>query len=241
MKNCFIVTPIGKEGSDTRKRADQVYKYIIEPVCQECGFEAIRVDMINQTDTITKTIIDHLLEDDLVIADITDHNPNAFYEMGFRACTGKPMINLKEKNETIPFDISTIRAFDYDLTDLDSVDEVKTRIKNTINTINFEEDNSVETIGRTENTTKFSDISQIMQILYNIQDSIIILKEEIHNKDTETIQAIVKASQSTPPPDDASTAMMKIILPELLRNPESLKNLMEFGNAINNKKLPDPK
>ena len=240
MKNCFIVMAIGEEGSETRKRADKVCKYIIDPVCKECGFEAIRVDLINRSDIINQTIIDHLLKDELVIADMTEHNPNAFYEMGYRACTGKPMINLREKSETIPFDISNIRAFDYDLKDLDSVEEIKTRIKSTINAINFD-DNGTETIDRNEGTAKFSDISQVMQLLYNIQDSIMLVKEEIHNKDTETIQTIVKASQSTPPPDDVNTAMMKIVLPELLRNPESLKNLMELGNAINNKKLPDSK
>ena len=38
---CFVISPIGEEGSEVRKRADKVYKYIISPVCEECGFEAI--------------------------------------------------------------------------------------------------------------------------------------------------------------------------------------------------------
>ena len=84
MKKCFVVSPIGEEGSEIRRRADQVYKYIISPVCEECGFEAIRVDKINQSDSITQTIIDYLTSSELVIADITGHNPNAFYEMGYR-------------------------------------------------------------------------------------------------------------------------------------------------------------
>ena len=48
---CFVISPIGEEGSEIRKRADQVYKYIISPVCEECGFEAIRVDKVNQSDS----------------------------------------------------------------------------------------------------------------------------------------------------------------------------------------------
>ena len=39
MKKCFIVSPIGDEGSEIRKRADQMFKYIIAPVCEETGFE----------------------------------------------------------------------------------------------------------------------------------------------------------------------------------------------------------
>lgn len=31
-KVCFAVTPIGEEGSDIRRRSDQVLRYIIEPV-----------------------------------------------------------------------------------------------------------------------------------------------------------------------------------------------------------------
>ena len=42
------------------------------------------------------------------------------------------MVHMKEKGEKIPFDIAGIRAFDYDLTDLDLVDEVKERLRQTI-------------------------------------------------------------------------------------------------------------
>lgn len=239
MKKCFVVSPIGEENSDVRKRADQVYKYIIEPVCNESGFEPIRVDMINNADIITQTIIDHLNQDELVIADITGYNPNAFYEMGYRACTGKSMINLKEKNVSIPFDITTIRAFDYDLTDLDSVDEVKKRIKITIDSINFQENDNSEVKSMSYNNLKVTDNLQILPLLYDIQDRIEQLRKDIRNKDTDTIQAIVKASQTAQPVDDASTAMMKILLPELLKNPDSLKNLMEIGNAMNKNTLTD--
>ena len=241
MKTCFVVSPIGEEGTDIRKRADQVYKYIIDPVCQKCEFHAIRVDQINQVDSITQTILDMLMKSELVIADITGHNPNAFYEMGFRACTGKPMIHLKGKGESIPFDISNIRAFDYELTDLDSVEEVKNRLEQTIKSFNIIESADIITgdqsdyQGQTE--TSVEDTVQLLPILYAIQDQIGQLKEEIHNKDTETIQAIVKASQPTMPVEDASTAVMKALLPELLKNPSSIKALMEIGEmAQKNKK-----
>ena len=41
MRKCFVVSPRGNEGSDVRKRADQIFKYIIAPVCEETGFEPI--------------------------------------------------------------------------------------------------------------------------------------------------------------------------------------------------------
>ena len=229
---CFVISPIGEEGSEIRKRADQVYKYIISPVCEECGFEAIRVDKVNQSDSITQTIIDYIKESELVIADITGHNPNAFYEMGYRASIGKPMIHLKEKSEKIPFDIAGIIAFDYELSDLDSVAEVKARLTKTIGTMSFELDdieNKKELQGQ---DIVRNDNTQLLSVLYEIQDEIAGLRSEIHNKDTETIQAIVKASVPAAPIEDPNMTMMKALLPELLKNPNSMKTLMELGKAV---------
>lgn len=236
MKKCFVVSPIGQEGSEVRKRADQVFKYIISPVCEEAGFEAIRVDKVNQADSITQTIIDYLINSELVIADITGHNPNAFYEMGYRASTGRPMIHLKEKSENIPFDIAGIRAFDYDLSDLDSVEEIKSRLIKTIGALSFDEQSYQNEDGKIAFKENQNDISQLIPILYEIQDEISQLKSEIHNKDTETIQAVVKASVPTAPIEDPNMAIMKAVLPELLKNPNSVKALMELSEEAGKRK-----
>lgn len=236
MRKCFVISPIGDDGSEARKRADQVFKYIIAPVCGEMEFEPIRVDKLNQSDVITQTIIDYLVKSELVIADITGHNPNAFYEMGFRASTGKPIIHLRGKNERIPFDIAGIRAFDYDLSDLDSVEEVKTRLIKTIGALSFDiqsNQGNEECVGIREIN---NDVSQLVSVLYEIQDEISRLKNEIHSKDTEIIEAIIKASTPTVPVEDPNTAIMKAILPELLRNPNSMKALIELSEVENKKK-----
>ena len=75
-----------------------------------------------------------------------------------------------------------------------------------------------------------------MSVLYAIQDQISELKNEIHNKDTETIQAIVKASVPVAPVEDAQTAIMKALIPELIKNPNSMKNLMEISEMTTKKK-----
>lgn len=166
-------------------------------------------------------------------ADISGHNPNAFYEMGYRASTGRAMIHLKEKNEKIPFDIAGIRAFDYDLADLDSVAEVKARLIKTIGAMSFEnaenESNETELYFQEYKNEN----SQLLPVLYEIQDEISKLRTEIHNKDTETIQAIVKASVPTAPMEDPNMAVMKAVLPELIKNPNSMKTLMELSEVAN--------
>ena len=156
--------------------------------------------------------------------------------MGYRASTGKPIIHLKGKNEGIPFDIAGIRAFDYDLNDLDSVEEIKSRLVKTIGALSFEKPTEQNERGEVIYKEANSDISQLISILYEIQDEISQLKNEIHDKDTETIQAVVKASMPTTPIEDPNTAIMKAVLPELLKNPNSMKALIEFSESANKNK-----
>ena len=38
-KTCFFIAPIGDEGSEIRKRCDQILKYVVEPPANECGYQ----------------------------------------------------------------------------------------------------------------------------------------------------------------------------------------------------------
>jgi hypothetical protein len=64
--------------------SDQVFKFIISPVCKEKGFEPTRSDKSYAVDKIDQSIITQLETADLVIADLSGHNPNAFFELGYR-------------------------------------------------------------------------------------------------------------------------------------------------------------
>ena len=74
---------------------------------------------------------------------------------------------------------------------------------------------------------------QLLPVLYEIQDEIVRLRTEIHDKDTETIQAIVKASVPAAPIEDPNMTIMKAVLPELLKNPSSMKALIELSEVAN--------
>lgn len=235
MKTCFVVSPIGDVGSDIRSNADKLFKYIISPVCKSCGFEPVRVDQINDSDSITQTIIDKLLSSELVIADISGHNPNVFYEMGYRKCTNKPIIHLKTKGESIPFDVNTTRTFEYDLTDLDNVEETKIRLEQTIKAFSYE--NPGETLEQDMDTCKQLLPQNILAMLYQIQDSITELKDQVNKRDTETIQAIMQTSLNNAKKEESTDAiMMQILLPELIKNPNSLENLMKITEIANKSK-----
>src|ERR1700728_145752 len=82
-KNCFVVGPIGDEGRPARGHADWLLDEIITPVFTEHfkDFEVIRSDRIAQPGMIDSQVINHLLDADLVIADLSLLNANAFYEI----------------------------------------------------------------------------------------------------------------------------------------------------------------
>jgi hypothetical protein len=75
-KKCFVISPIGKEGSEERKWVDEVLKLIIEPAAED--YEIIRSDKISKPGMITTQIIQLLAEADLVVADLSGLNPECF-------------------------------------------------------------------------------------------------------------------------------------------------------------------
>jgi hypothetical protein len=134
-KACFVISPIGADGSDVRKRADQILKHIISPVADIMGFEAIRADRISEPGLITAQVIQHIIEDELVIADLTGSNPNVFYELAIRHAIRKPLVQIIQKDEKIPFDVAGMRTIPVDHTDLDSVQEAKAEIEKQIRAV----------------------------------------------------------------------------------------------------------
>ncbi len=140
-KTCFIIAPIGEPESDIRKRSDQILNFVITPAVKECGYKAIRADQISEPGMITSQVIQHVVDDPLVIADLTEQNPNVFYELAIRHAFRKPFIQLIAKGENIPFDVAGTRTIHVDHRDLESVEQTKKEI---IAQIEFIESNSTE-------------------------------------------------------------------------------------------------
>ncbi len=67
------------------------------------------------SDVIQSTIVNRLLDDDLVIADLTEHNPNVLFELGMRMAFDKPTVLIKAKGTRAIFDVDNmLRVFEYD-------------------------------------------------------------------------------------------------------------------------------
>lgn len=143
-KVCFVISPIGTDGSDIRRRADQLLRHIIGPAVDICGFEAIRADQISEPGMITTQVIQHIIDDPLVIADLTGSNPNVFYELAIRHAIRKPLVQIIQKEEKIPFDVASMRTIPVDHRDLDSVEEAKQEIVRQVKAIIKKQPDEIE-------------------------------------------------------------------------------------------------
>jgi hypothetical protein len=119
----FIIRPFGnRKGIDF----DRVEKKLVGPGLENIGAEGRTTGEILEAGNIRIDMFRELLVADLVVADITTNNPNAFYELGIRhalqekrtflirAKLPRPQTVDELKEVDVPFDLKTDRYFEYD-------------------------------------------------------------------------------------------------------------------------------
>ena len=82
----FIVMPIAKEYNSIH--------LIIKKVCSNVDITCIRADEIYKPGAIINQIFANITDTDFIIAEVSDGNPNVYYEVGIAHCIGKPSILL---------------------------------------------------------------------------------------------------------------------------------------------------
>ena len=88
----------------------------MRPLIEEIGYEAMRVDEISQPGIILNDIWTHLTQASVVIAEVSDANPNVYYEIGVAHAMNKPTILLAQRGTKLAFDLGPHRCIFYDNT-----------------------------------------------------------------------------------------------------------------------------
>ena len=110
----FVILPfIERDSKHPSGFFAETLRSLITPAAKESGF-TVKTANRQGSDLIQSTIVNDLIEADLVIADLTEHNPNVMFELGFRMAQDKPVVLLKAAGTGPLFDVDNmLRVFEY--------------------------------------------------------------------------------------------------------------------------------
>ena len=112
---CFVIMPfIERQEGHSSGFFEEVLRSLIVPAATEAGF-TVRSARRQGSDVIQQTIVSDLLQADLVVADLTEHNPNVMFELGMRMAHDKPIALIRARGTGGIFDVDNmLRVYDYD-------------------------------------------------------------------------------------------------------------------------------
>ncbi len=131
-KDCFVIMPFSKTKTRTEAEWTSFFEDFLTESLRECGYRARRSEPTQ--DNIVCGIVEDLAWTDLVLAVLTDFNPNVWYELGARHSLirgGTVMICQEKQIKKLPFDLKHHGVIGYNDKALDKagfVEELKPRL-----------------------------------------------------------------------------------------------------------------
>jgi uncharacterized protein YjbI with pentapeptide repeats len=131
-KLCFVIMPFAEQWSA------RIYKEIRETVENRCDFqyECRRADDFYGK-VVLGDIWQRMNEASFIIADLTNQNPNVFYELGLAHALGKDVIPILQNGHTIPFDQQPFRILFYE-DNSDGYEILRTRLPEWIAALEYQ-------------------------------------------------------------------------------------------------------
>lgn len=121
-RECFVIMPFGEKDDQGQKiDFDAVYDAVIKPAVEALNENRIRIkcvrcDEIERAGFIHERMIQHIVDADVAVVDITTQNPNVFYELGVRhALHDRVTVLLRREGTKNPFNIGGMNTIEYDL------------------------------------------------------------------------------------------------------------------------------
>jgi hypothetical protein len=85
----------------------EVFDQLLRPAARDAGF-TVTTALRQGSDLIHSTIVRDLLAADLVLADLTEHNPNVLFELGMRMHADKPVVLVRAIGTGPIFDVDNV-------------------------------------------------------------------------------------------------------------------------------------
>jgi hypothetical protein len=110
----FVIMPfVERDPKHSAGFFAEVLRSVITPAAKASLF-TVKTANRQGSDVIQSTIINDLIDADLVIADLTEHNPNVMFELGMRMAEDKPVVLIKAQGTGPLFDVDNmLRVFEY--------------------------------------------------------------------------------------------------------------------------------
>ena len=127
-KKCFVIMPVSGTKSCTEAECTSIFEHMIKPVVtgSRLGYECERAKPL--TGAFIKDILERLNSADVVIADLTDRNPNVCYELGIRHTLKNRTVLVAQDIRDVPSDLQSYWVIIYEK-DLTGVDKFKRRVR----------------------------------------------------------------------------------------------------------------
>jgi len=113
-RTCFVIMPFSTTGSCSEDEWTLLFEALFKPAIEGAGLDYECRRSVATRGNIVASILQELKESYVVLADLTDHNANVFYELGVRHSLKDRTILIAQKEEDIPFDL---RAYAYHIYD----------------------------------------------------------------------------------------------------------------------------
>lgn len=110
-RKCFVAMPFSSS------ELNDIYEYFVKPSVESgCNLHCERGDDVFGSNVIMEDIRHAIDSSRIVIADLTDRNPNVFYEVGIAHTLDKEVLLLSQSMEDVPFDLRHRRILIYENT-----------------------------------------------------------------------------------------------------------------------------
>lgn len=114
LKSLFVIMPFS-EKTDIYPKGyfDEVFNSLIVPAASQAGYNAQTANQ-QGSDIIHKTIVSSIYNAELILADLTEHNPNVLFELGLAIAFKKKVAIIRAKGTKPIFDVdNSMRVLDY--------------------------------------------------------------------------------------------------------------------------------